>query len=136
MYIQCSQPAYFFNSLIEYDNSYTTIIHVQRFIDAGITTVGDLVDFNTFNFLIPESLSGQIKTISHNIAMTIFNKIWSSLLNGKFIHILFNNENIERCIYFPDVALDCMSSSKTVYLSCYRKRLFYDYKLAMAFKDK
>ena len=115
---------------------YTTIIHIQRFTKAGITALDDLVDFKTFNFL-----SGQIKTVSYCITM-IFNKILSSLLPKwkvcmyVYAYKLFITKTLKKCIWCPDVTLDCMSSSETVHLSCYEKGLFYNNKFTMAFQER
>ena len=39
----------FVNSLIDYNDSYTTIVPI-KIIDAGITSAGDLIDFETFKY--------------------------------------------------------------------------------------
>ena len=56
---------------------------------------------------------------------------WRSLVN-----IYFEQRTFDVSIYIPDVALDCIASSESVNLSCDKKRCFYNYKLAIAFKDK
>ena len=83
-------------------------------------------------------LSRQIKTYSRRITVTIINKIMLSLLPTwrSLVNIYFEQRTFDVSIYIPDVALDCIASSESVNLSYDKKRCFYNYKLAIAFKDK